>query len=135
MSPGTRCLTSSLVRRPGRTDPATVRTVARRSPETAPVGEGAPEGLDRVAAIAARVTLTALRRSVCSCSRRASQLARVAARAAVVLVGAEHAHELAEHLALGELDHGGACGVGGGVLDDREVALGERGDLGQMRDA
>src|SRR5271165_6091501 len=80
----------------------------------------------------ARVTPAAAGRTVSPCSGGAAQLARVAAGGRVVAVGAEHAHELGDDLRLLELFDRGARRVGAGVLDDREVAVPERGDLGQM---
>ena len=53
----------------------------------------------------------------------------------VLAVGAEHADQLAHQLGLAELRDGGARRLAGRVLDDREVAVGERGDLGQVGDA
>src|SRR6476659_8263754 len=57
------------------------------------------------------------------------------ARDGVARVSSEHAHQLADHLALGELHYRRARGRSRRVLDDREVALRERCDLRQMRDA
>src|ERR1017187_8888757 len=108
MSPRIRCLTSSLVRRPGRTGPATGRTGESPAPEID--GPGCcrePEGLGRVAAIAARVTPAGLGCTLCARSGGAAQIARVAARGAVVVVRPEHPHQLADHLALAELDDRG----------------------------
>src|SRR4051812_46676652 len=53
------------------------------------------------------------------------QLLRVASRGRVRLLGAEHAHELADDRAAFELRHRRTRGGPRGVLDDREVALGE----------
>ena len=69
---------------------------------------------------------------VCGGSGGAAKLARVASRDGVVAVGAEHPHELTDHLALAELHDGRSCDLGGGVLDDREVTIAQGGDLGQM---
>ena len=53
----------------------------------------------------------------------------------VVGVGAEHAHQLGDDLALAELDDGRTRRLDARVLDDREVARAERGDLRQVGDA
>ncbi len=117
MSPRTRCLTSSFVRRPERTGPLTVRASIRRSGGTIGrvTGESAPldigtEGLGRVEAIAPRVTRAGLGRSRGkrrnACSGRPAQVARVASRGGVLGVGAEHPHELGDHVALGQLHDG-----------------------------
>src|SRR5215217_4730924 len=68
-------------------------------------------------------------------SRRLQQLARVASCRGIVAVGAQHPHELADQLPALELGDGGARGLARDVLDDREVAIGERRDLRQVRDA
>ena len=59
----------------------------------------------------------------------------MAAGGGVGLVGAEHAHQLADHAAAVELGHGRARRLPRGVLDDREVAIGQRGDLREVGDA
>src|SRR5438105_9591961 len=155
MSPRASRLTSSFVRRPERTGPETVRTAPFSRPGYAPLDEGAPTSgrraprgsgpgpavralgaLGRVAAIApARVTGARAKRHGIARSGRATQVARMSPRRAVGGVGAEHAHELGHHVALAELQHRGPRRRGGGVLDDREVTLGERRDLGEVGDA
>src|SRR3954447_8776363 len=54
------------------------------------------------------------------------QLAGVAASRHVTAVRAQHADQLAHDFALGELRDGGAGRLPRGVLDDREVAVGQR---------
>src|SRR3954452_12634648 len=68
-------------------------------------------------------------------SRGGEELLRVLARALVGLVGAEHADELPDDGARLELDDGGARRVDRRVLGDREVAVGQGGDLRQVGDA
>src|SRR6478609_5770960 len=65
----------------------------------------------------------------------AAQVARMLASRAVLVLGAEHPHELADDIALIELRHRRERRVDGGVLRDREVTLGERGDLREVGDA
>src|SRR5256714_2295907 len=150
ISPRCSDLTSTLVRRPERTGPLTV--LAGRG-TSVPRSSGAREtGLRRCAGAAAGSALIAASRLACVAAiaarvtpRRAertpepsgcfAQLARVSARGAVARVGPEHAHQLADDLALRELHHRRACGRDRGVLDDGEVTLRQRGDLGQVRDA
>ncbi len=55
----------------------------------------------------------------------------MAARGVIGVIGAEHADQLGDDVGLGELHDGGAGGVGGGVLDNREVTVAKRGDLGR----
>jgi hypothetical protein len=57
------------------------------------------------------------------------QLAGVAAGCGVAVLGAEHAHELPDDVAALEARDRRPRGLGRGVLDDREVAVGQRGDL------
>jgi len=59
----------------------------------------------------------------------------VAARGVISVISAEHADQLGDHVGLGELDDGGAGGIGGGVLDNREVTIAKRSDLREVRDA
>src|SRR3712207_1319350 len=68
-------------------------------------------------------------------SGRLEQLLGVPPRRRVVTVGAEHAHDLPDHGAAAQEGHRRARRVRGGVLDDREVAIGQGGDLREMRDA
>ena len=63
------------------------------------------------------------------------QLFRVAAGGRVLAVGAEHPDDLADDVGLAQLGDGRAGGLARGVLDDREVAVGQRRDLRQVRDA
>src|SRR4051794_33852422 len=68
-------------------------------------------------------------------SRRLEQLPRVLAGRPVSIAGAEHPDQLADHSITAEqLDAraGGRCRA---VFHDREVALGQRRDLGQVGDA
>ena len=138
-------MTSSFVRRPGRTGPVTVRHGA-----TSPPGRQAcrrMRGLggsrrghrseSRSAAVAAIAAEGNARRAqALRCVRQAARRRSRAWRARrVVGVGAEHADQLGDDLALGELEDRRARRLGGGVLDDREVTVAERGDLGQVGDA
>ena len=59
----------------------------------------------------------------------------MAAGGGVAVLGAQHADQLAHHVGALEAGHRGRGSVRGRVLDDREVAVGERGDLGQVGDA
>ncbi len=119
MSPRERCLTSSFVRRPGRTGPVTVRQGATSPPGReagADAGMGTSlefldagsRGLRGFAAIAARVTAAGAKRTFCECSGGLAQILRVTPRSAVGGIGAEHADQLGDDLALGELDDRGA---------------------------
>lgn len=73
----------------------------------------------------ARVTPAGSERTACGVSGSAAQVTSVTARGGVLGVGAEHAHQLGDHITATEFDYLGARGVGGGVLDDREVAVPE----------
>src|SRR5437588_8281301 len=68
-------------------------------------------------------------------SGRAQQRSRVSACCRVALTRAEHPHQLAHDPIAVERTDRGLCGKRRGVLCDREVAGGERRDLGQVSDA
>ena len=141
MSPRTRCLTSSFVRRPGRTGPATMAPMTGAlAAVAAPASAGLPAGLDRVAAIPARVTRAGARRTCREAvferlrRRDAGRVRGVARRcrrssAPSMRTSSETTSRLAE------LDDRRARRLGRRVLDDREVACAERGDLRQVGDA
>src|SRR5271165_6137039 len=99
MSPRTRCLTSSFVRLPVRTGPATLAKGTSGGTSAGPA--------DCVAATGARVTPARAKRAVCGLTGSAAQVAGMPARGGVVAVGAEHAHELADDVALAQLHDGG----------------------------
>ena len=99
----------------------------------------ARSGLGRVAAMPARVTPA---RRTTPQARRAErphggtqQLARVAARGAVVAVGTQHAHELADDLALGELGDRRERGSAAVSLTIEKWRDRQRGYLRQVGDA
>src|SRR4051812_12878968 len=67
--------------------------------------------------------------------RGLQQLAGMAAGGRVVAVGAEHPNELSDELGAAKLGHGRRCRASRHVFDDREVAIGEGGDLREVGDA
>ncbi len=141
--PRTRCLTSSFVP-PARAARARATRAPRASgqarrgrPATGASPAIAGAALGRVAAIAARVTPASAHGAPClRAAQAARRRSRAWRRAALSSLSAPSIRTSSVTTSrLGQLDDRGARGVGGGVLDDREVAGAERGDLRQVGDA
>src|SRR5438552_16688790 len=152
-SPRARCLTSSFVRRPARTDPRTARVAtlwrsgptgiradarepferrASRAPGAGPALRTVCP-LGRVAAIGPAKGNARARGAPIAGGRsgRAAQVARVAASDGVAGIGAEHAHQLRHDLWLTQLGHGRPRGARGGGLHAGAVAVPARRHLPQ----